>query len=374
MKINIFFFTVARSDLGIYSNLLKKMKSDGRFNINLVVGSTHKNKIFGNTKNEISKDLYNKIYNLNYIQVVNDTNKTISNIIKSSNNFLKKHKNKIDCIFLLGDRYEFLSIAICAKNLLLPIIHFGGGHTSEGSLDDFYRDCISKTSKIHFVETFKQKKKLLSLGINKNIFITGSPTLEINKKSLLKKKELEKILRIKLEKKIIVGCFHPETTLTLEENLKNLKLLINFLNKINCIVIFTYPNADENFSVYIRYLTKYSRRNIHLHKNLGRKNYFSLLNISDLCIGNSSSGIIDTMSFKLPTINVGNRQKNRLTNANTIHSEFTNRDLYKKFNLAISKKFKKSFEQKKNIYYQKKSSLLIIEHIYKYFKNNKFSK
>ena len=110
-----------------------------------------------------------------------------------------------------------------------------------------------------------------------------------------------------------MACFHPETNISKKKH-KKFKKLISFLNRINQKVIFTYPNADEGYLDYINLIEKSLDKNCStILKNLGIKRYHSLLSNCDLIIGNSSSGIIESCSFKIPCINIGDRQAQRLS-------------------------------------------------------------
>lgn len=367
-KIEIFVFTFARSDLGIMTNLLKKIKKDERFNLNLVVNSVHLNREFGFSHKEIEKDMYDKIFFVRY-RVTNDTIKNISNMIKSYNAFFKL--KKIGICLILGDRFEAMSVSIICKNYLKNIIHLCGGSETEGSLDNIYRYCISKMSSLHFVETENHKKNLNNVGITKNIYVSGSLSLEGSKKKLISKIEFEKKFNIKFlkSKSIICACFHPETTLTTMKNLENFKIMIKFLKNINHNVVLTYPNADLNYQLYINEIKKLKNyKNFFIFKTLGKTNYFSLLKFSDYYIGNSSSGIIETFNFSLPSLNLGNRQKNRTCNKNTIHSSFKYKEIEKNFKLLKHANFKKSFIRTKDCYYKKNSSDIIVKEIVKYLK------
>ena len=54
-------------------------------------------------------------------------------------------------------------IASLAHDLGLKIIHSGGGETTLGSKDNYYRDVISKNASFHMATTkkfFKIKKKI----------------------------------------------------------------------------------------------------------------------------------------------------------------------------------------------------------------------
>ena len=121
--------------------------------------------------------------------------------------------------------------------------------------------------------------------------------------------------------------------------------------------MFTYPNADEGYLEYIKLIEKnLNKENSIIIKNLGIRKYHSMLLNSDLLIGNSSSGIIESCSFKIPCINLGNRQKQRLSPKNIIHSSFDIKNIVKAYDKAISKNFKLKVLSMKNPYKKKSST------------------
>lgn len=366
-KVKIVTFTAGRSDFGIMLNLLKKIEKNKKFEQNIVIGPAHQLKVFGNTKNEILKNQFKKITYINknfYKSKTQNTSFLISKIIYFTSKFLEK--NKFDAAIILGDRYEMFSFSIACMNYKIPIVHLGGGSITLGSLDDIYRNCISNMSSLHLVETAEHKNNLINKGIKKNIHIIGAPALEeINKKNTnLKFKKL-----FDEKRNIIMSCFHPETNKSKSLNTKNLKILINFLNKTEQNIIFTYPNADEGYSDYIKLIHKnLKKKNSKIIKSLGIENYHQLLSKSKLLIGNSSSGIIETGSFKVPFINLGDRQKGRYAPKNVINCSFKSKEILKAYNYATSKKFKKELIKFKNPYEDINSSDKAFKHIYNYLK------
>ena len=361
-KKKIVIFTAARSDFGIMKKTIIKLNNDKNINFNLLIGSAHYSKSFGLTIEEIDKIKLNKKLRLNFSYSSN------SNIKDILNNFSKTmlmaqdffENKKIDCAIIMGDRYEMLAVALVCLNNNIPIAHVCGGSETYGSIDNEYRNSISQMSKFHFVETKYHKRKLNRMGINKNVFIVGAPALEnynkkINNFTLVKKNYFPNLDN---NKKIILACFHPETTEKIYKNLDNLKELIYFLNSLkNFNVIFTYPNADTGYKKFIKLLKKNLSKDIYLISNLGIDNYYSVLRKASILIGNSSSGIIESATFNLPTINLGDRQKNRYAPKNVHHCPFNSKKINKLFYKLLS--YKKIKLQ--NPYYKKNTSLNIVK-------------
>ena len=364
-------FTVARSDFGILKNIILKCEKDKRFDLHLVIGSAHKSEIFGKTIKEINSIKIKKkiFFKFKYNQSSNQSIiKYFQKTLGEAEKFFKR--NKIDAALILGDRYEMLAISIVCLNYNIPIMHFGGGSITLGSLDNIYRYSISKMASAHFLETEHHKKNLQKIGINENLNVVGSPSIENVKFNFLKKKELFKKLQLRFDtqKKIIIACFHPETIHDKNYNIRNLKTFLSFLLKVNANLIITYPNADSGFNSYIKLIKKYlkKRKNSKIIKNLGSINYFSFLKISSLLIGNSSSGIIESASFKIPTINIGERQKDRHAPNNVINSKFSLKDIIQSYRKATSQKFISKLKNLKNPYFKKNVSSKSLDIIYKY--------
>ena len=164
----IFTVTSSRSEFGILKNIIHELSNSQKINSKLIVTGTHLESKFGKTINEINKL---KIKNITKIQInMGKTSSFNSSIIASDliikfNNYFKK--NKPDAIILFGDRFEILSIANVCFLHKIPIIHIGGGETTEGSSDESIRHAVSKLSSFHFVTHEIHKNRLIQLGEEK---------------------------------------------------------------------------------------------------------------------------------------------------------------------------------------------------------------
>ena len=349
-KHKITVFTAGRSDFGILKKIIKDLSNENQINLYVVVGPAHSTNKFGTTKKEIQEL---KLKNIYYIKSkflgskINQISNYFNDTLKQSSNFLNKEKIKFGIV--LGDRYETMAFSLACFNNGISLAHFCGGTTTLGSKDNIYRKIISSISKLHLVETIESKKNLLDIGIRKkNIFVVGAPALEqIN----LKKKF------IKEKKNQILFSFHPETNKSTLINERNLKISLEFLKSLKEKIIITYPNADEGFENFIKLLNKYKKNKyFSVIKNLGIIEYHKTLMESKILIGNTSSGIIESASFKIPFINLGERQKGRFQNQNTINSNFNKIEMKKALIKANSNKFLNSLNKSNNIYYKQNCS------------------
>ncbi len=358
----VLFITSSRADYGLLREVILETQNLNRETYLLVTGS-HLSHEFGNTIKEIKKDNVKKIIKRNILDQKFSENK-ISEYISKSINITSEViiKKKPDVIVILGDRYELLGSAIAAMILRIPIAHIHGGELTIGAYDDSIRHSITKLSHLHFPVHDVYKKRLIQLGENpKTIFNFGALGAHaISKIKTLKKSEIEKILKIKLNKKIILATFHP---VTLEKNMSKyyIKNLIRFLKKLkNYIIIFTSPNFDSESNILRKEILNFEKKkdNIYFYKSLGSKIYISLMKISYLVIGNSSSGVLETPSFGVRTINIGNRQKGRIISGNIINCNYDVNSMSKAFN-----KLKKKSTKSHNPFFKKKTPIKIAKKI-----------
>ena len=207
------------------------------------------------------------------------------------------------------------------------------------------------------------------LNYKKNIYNFGSLGAEnIEKfKDSETKKNIEKKFNIQFSKENIMVCIHPETN-NLKLHKQNIDSLFKFLRKIKHYnIFFTSPGHDAGSDYIIskiRYFTKNFKNSFYV-KSFGKNYYFSVLSKCKCLIGNSSSGIIEACSLKIPVINIGIRQKGREQSKNTINVNFDENEILKKFKIATSKKFLSSLQNAKNVYYKKNTKKNIINIINK---------
>ncbi len=365
-KINVCVVTGSRAEYGLLYWTLKEIVKSKILSLNLVVTGAHLSNEYGNTFRQIVLDgfiIREKVKILNKKNNKIDVAQSIGQAIKKLSKIYQKVKP--DILLITGDRYEIFAAASSAMAMNIPIAHIHGGEVTMGSMDDAIRHAITKMSHIHFTSTATYKKRILQLGESKkNVFNFGAPGIEnIYKLNLLNRKETEIKLNTKFNKKNVLITFHP---LTLENNLTE-KYFSNLLdcldNLIETNLYFTMANADANGKVINKLIVKFckNKKNCFSYKSLGQLKYLSLMKIVDCVIGNSSSGIIETPSFKVPTINIGNRQSGRVKAINIIDCGYKNSDIKKAINVCFSKSFIKKIKSSTNPYYKKDTSINIVK-------------
>ena len=345
----ILFISSSRADYGLLRNVILKTKDKKNAKIFIMVTGSHLSKNFGNTISEIKEDKLEKYIIKKKILKIKFSEKDIASYISqsilSTSEILQKIKPNV--VVILGDRYELLGCAISAMSHRVPIAHIHGGETTLGAIDDSMRHSISKFSHLHFPIHAKYKKRLIQLGESpKTIFNYGGlGAYSIAKTKFISRSLLEKDLKIKLNKKILIITFHPTT---LEKNMSNYQIanLLFALKKFKGLIkIFTSPNMDHENKAILNRILKFSKteKNSHFFKSLGHKRYISLMKISDVVIGNSSSGVLETPSFGTPTVNIGSRQEGRILAKNITNSGYDKKSIVSKINfcLSVDKKYLK---------------------------------
>ena len=373
-KINIVFFTANRAEYSLIYPFLKIFSKNKSFKVNLVVGGSHLEKKFGFSFNEIRED---RIENLIKIKVPFKTNKLENaadyfNKLQNKINLFLKKKN-IDMVFISSDRFETFAFAISSYLRKIPIIHYEGGDVTEGgALDDNIRHAITKISNIHLTSNEDSLKRILKMGEEKwRCSNVGYSQLYLMQKQKFDLKKIEKKFLLDSDEPLILFTFHPIIKKKNKKDVDEIFKALEYLSKYNQIII-TYPNFDPGYQYIVTKINNIKKKNkkIKVIKHLGKKNYHSLLYFigkskKGFCMGNSSSGIKETVFYNCPTINIGDRQKSRLKPGNVIDVEANEKKIINKINQNF-----KNYKTYVNPYKLKKKFKSIPDDIIKKFNRN----
>ncbi len=257
-----------------------------------------------------------------------------------------------DFIVLLGDRFEVVPVALAAVIFRIPVVHIHGGEISQGAIDEAFRHAVTKMASVHFPATETYRKRILQMGEDPDLtFNLGAPGLDaLYKLPILDRPGLETALQFPLDGTVAVVTYHSVTT----EPGRALEQIDNLLGAIEASglrAVFTKANADLEGRGINRKLAEYCRANparFRLFDNLGQTRYLSCLKSLDLMIGNSSSGLIEAPSFRLPVVNVGTRQRGRTRAGNVIDVGNSVEQIKEGISRALSPCFRKSLEGLEN--------------------------
>ena len=357
--------TGTRADYGLLRWVIDGLDKSNKLKLQLIVTGMHLSPEHGMTINEIKKDGY-KVTKILEMLLSSDTPSGISKsiglgIIGFADIF---RSLKPDLIVVLGDRYEILSACIAAMTARIPIAHLHGGETTEGVIDEAIRHSITKMSHLHFVATNEYKKRVIQLGEDpEHIFQVGGLGIDnIKNLNLLDKKELERALNFKFAEKNLLVTFHPETLQKMKSGVQLDALLTALKTQSDSKIIFTMPNADTESRILASKIRNFCDKspNTKFFTSLGQLKYLSCLKHVDAVIGNSSSGLIEMPSFKKATINIGERQKGRISAQSVIHCKADQISILGALKKIYSSKFQDSLLEIKNPYGEGGASKKII--------------
>ncbi len=362
--------TGTRAEYGLLFWLLKEIEADGELQLQLIVTGMHLSPEFGLTYKEIEKEF--KIDKKIEMLLSSDTSVGISKSMGLAQiSFAESYEElKPDIVVVLGDRYEILSAVSAAMIARIPIAHLHGGETTEGAFDESIRHSITKMSHVHFTATEEYRNRVIQLGEHPSrVFNVGGMGIEnIKRLKLLSKDEFEKSIDFQLNKKNILVTFHPVTleNSTAKEQFRELLNAIDELKDTN--IIFTKANSDTDGRVINQMIDEFVAKNSHksvCFTSLGQLRYLSALQFVDAMVGNSSSGLAEAPSFKIGTINIGDRQKGRIKAQSVIDCKRTKDEILKAFDKLYSDDFKDLLKKSRNPYGDGCASNKIIEEIKK---------
>ncbi|MBD3211228.1 MAG: UDP-N-acetylglucosamine 2-epimerase (hydrolyzing) [Candidatus Lokiarchaeota archaeon] len=355
----------SRAEYGLLRPLMKAIKNDNKLELSLIVTGMHLSKEFGYSKSQIVRDGFEideeikmcPTYDSGYGMA-----RSVGEGIKRISNGLKKLNP--DIVLVLGDRIEAFAGGVSAALMNLVLGHIHGGDSARAGLDESMRHSLTKFAHIHFPATGKSAERIVNLGEDKwRIYIVGAPGLEaILNTALFPKKKIFAEFKLDLSKPYILLVQHSVSTEP--EKAKNqIQETIFAITKLALPTIIIFPNSDAGGREIIKEIKKIeSLKFIRVYKNLTRKKFLSLMKYCSVMIGNSSSGIIESPSFKIPVINIGNRQEGRERSNNVIDVDYNRYEILKSIEKALhDEDFKKIIENCTNPYGDGKASKLIVK-------------
>lgn len=323
--------TGTRANYGRLKTVMDSIINHHNLELKLIVTGMHLVKEFGYTVTEIENDGY-------YIDAKVDmhlSNDTGAGMCKSLGIALLGMTQAIesikpDIILILGDRDEDLAGAIIGAHMNIPVAHIHGGEVT-GTIDESIRHATTKFSHIHFAANEDSRQRLLRLGeIDKYIFNVGSPGLDaILNRDYYTKEEIFNKFNLDASKKLIIVAQHPVTTQR-EQAENQIKETMEAIKELGEQTILIYPNSDAGGREMISVINEYEQLSfLNTYRNINFEDYLNLLKYADVMVGNSSSGIMEAPSYKLPVINLGTRQNGR-QQANNILNVKHDKEIIKK--------------------------------------------
>lgn len=373
MKIGV--VTTTRAEYGLLKNLIKRIDEDQDTELNLIVTGTHLIEDYGHTIRYIEKDRFPITLKI----PVEICSKDSASISQTMGRYFMAfagvfEKLNLDFVVVLGDRYELIPICYCAANAKTPIAHISGGEVTEGAIDDAVRHCITKLSYLHFPACETYRRRIIQLGeAPERVFNVGDPGVENVRIMELKSEEsIRKKLGINSDLPYFSVIFHPVTLdeLSPERQIQELIMALDTFKDIQFVIMKS--NADSGGKIINDYLEEFvsNHNNCKLFSSLSIEEYLALQKYSLGLIGNSSSGIVETPCFGIPTVNIGDRQKGRLFAAGIVSCRIEKNEIIKAIKLAMSEEIVSQAKAAVNPYGSGETSAEILYHIKRHIINH----
>ena len=349
-KRKIAVITGARADYGRMKSVLDAIKKHSELELCLIVTGIHLVPELGDTQKYIEEDGFKINEKVPMYTYEGDDGvvmaKSFAKCVEGMADSFKKIKPDI-CLVTV-DRVESLATAISAAFMNIPIAHIQGGEVT-GTIDESIRHAITKMSHIHFPANEDAANRIIKMGEDvRYVFMVGCPYMDIiHNLDYDSKENLVKEFNLNLSKPLVIFVQHPVTTED-EESANNFLNTLEAIKKFNVNTVIIYPNIDAGGK---RIIEKIKEQKIKYYSGLPFRKYLSLMKIADIMIGNSSSGIREAPSFKLPAVNIGTRQQGRLKAFNVIDVGYSIEEITKGIEKALyDQKFKKQLQTCKNPY------------------------
>lgn len=318
--------TGTRADYGHLYWVMRGIDEDPALDLQLVVTGAHLSPTWGNTVERIEQDGFAIARRVPF-SLDDDSPLAVAESMAQVTSGLARAFAELspDIVMVLGDRYEVLAAAQAALILGIPLAHLHGGETTEGAFDEAIRHAVTKMAHLHFVAAEDYANRVRQLGeADDRVFNVGAPGLDhLRRTTLSTRAELASRLDLSLESPLLVVTYHPET-LGADGGEAGLIAMLEALDDVEgATIVFTGVNADPGHGGLHDRITRFvdaqpDRRR--MVASLGQAGYLGLLTIADAVVGNSSSGLIEAPALRVPTVNIGDRQKGRLRALSVVDS------------------------------------------------------
>jgi len=340
----IAFFTTTRAEFGILSALIRKIDQDSELDYRLFVGGMHLAPMFGQTIQEIHDEGFRITDTFDFL-LNGDQPFTLAKsagiATYEASRIFKEHD--FDMVCLLGDRFELLSIVTNALLFNKPIIHIHGGETTQGAIDNQVRNMITKAAHLHFVSCEEYAENILRMGESpERVYKSGALAIDnIRQMDKIPQEELFQELNLQPDKPTILATCHPVTLESVLTPLDQTRNLFSALQPFGIQVVFTAPNMEFGREAIVNEIKKQITANPdYLYiESLGMRRFLSLLPYCRFVLGNSSSGLIEVPYFKIPTVNIGDRQKGRIRHESVIDVDYSVESIKQGIEKALSQEF-----------------------------------
>lgn len=342
---HICFFTGKRGGFNHLIPIIELISKDQKLYYSIIVADMHLSNFFGNTIQEVEKWSQNiyKVETLMHSDSKVSRAKSIGIGIMGIVEILALIKP--DAVFVLGDRGEVLTATICSLEMNIPIIHLFGGDVTQGGVDEPVRHAITKMANIHLTSNQQSANRILKMGEESwRVHNVGSPVLDlIRQKRFTSPEMIKEKFGIDTKKPTLLLLQHS-VTWQVEASEHQIRQTMEAIDYLGYQTIAIYPCSDPGYESIIKVLAEYKGKPyFQLYRNIEFSDFWGLMNVASVFVGNSSAGVMETSSFKIPFVNIGIRQEGRLRADNVIDVDHRRNDIIEAIQKAL---FDKDFNER----------------------------
>lgn len=344
--------TVGRSDWGIYRPVLRRLAAVLDVELQILASGAHLDPRVG-TIAAVEEDGFGAVVRLPIPG--GDSGREVADAMgRATSAFAVAFAEyRPDLIVVLGDRFEMFAAASAAVPLVIPLAHIHGGERTAGAIDDVFRHAMTKMSHLHFASTNEFARRVRQLGEEAwRVTVSGAPALdEIHRLTPMSPAELRQQFGVDVETPFALCTFHP-TTLEPGAEGNQVDALVDALATFGLRVVFTGPNADAGGQLLRKRIGDACVTNPlwQLVESFGARGWFSVMQRAAVVVGNSSSGIIEAPSFRVPVVNIGTRQDGRPRAINVVDVGNESASILAGLRRATSADFRGTLVDMKNPY------------------------
>lgn len=352
----------SRGEYGYFRPILREIVKHPLLDYGIIATNMHVLDRFGSSIDEIKKDgfkidasIHNTFDGYNRMTMT----KSLSVFMLQLPEILEQMG--ADMMLLAGDRGEQLMAAIVGAHLYIPVAHIQGGEVS-GNIDGTMRHAITKMSHLHFASSNDAARRIKRMGEDTfRVYNVGAPQLdELMHEKTAPEAEVRRKFSLVKNRPVILVVQHPVTE-EFEHTEKSVETTLKAVANFKAQTVVILSNSDAGSQAAARAVSRNHTENMQVHANIPRREYLGLMKIADVIVGNSSSGLIEAPTYKLPAVNIGNRQRGRLEGTNVINVGYVEKDIVSAIKKAISPQFKKLMKRGNNPYGDGRSSKRIVE-------------
>jgi GDP/UDP-N,N'-diacetylbacillosamine 2-epimerase (hydrolysing) len=309
--------TGIRSEYDIMSSVFRAIADHPQLELQLAVTGAHLSDAYGRTVQEIRNDGFTIADEIESLINGDQASARVKGMGVQLQGLVQVAlRVKPDWLLVLGDREESMTTALVGAYMNIPVAHVAGGDRVVGNVDDQVRHAVTKLAHLHFTTNRESAERILRLGEQGfRVLDVGNPGLD----RLLQVPELTLVeisqrlgFAIPDDKPIVMLIQHVIST-EIADAYRQMRVTLEAVADLGLTTVLSYPNSDAGGQQMIRAIREFEHLpNLHAFKNIPRLEFVNLMRRAACLLGNSSAGILEAPLLKLPTVNVGNRQKGRL--------------------------------------------------------------